>query len=77
MVSFVALHCTALHCRLPGCSYDEAAGTYSFSHTPAHDMVHYAYFAPYDMERHKQLVARMQVRDVALGCWGAGVRQLR
>jgi len=44
-------------------AYDEAAGTLTITHdSPAHNVVHYAYFAPYPMSRHESLVARMQAR---------------
>lgn len=48
-------------CRVPT-SYDEASGVLTISHTPTHDTVHYAYFAPYTLDRHQRLLARMQVR---------------
>ena len=35
--------------------YDD--GTLSIMHTPSHDTVRYAYFAPYPMERHHDLIA--------------------
>lgn len=38
-------------------------GVLSVRHTPASDAVHYAYFAPYSMERHANLVARCQATD--------------
>lgn len=38
-------------------SYD--GGVLTITHTPAHDMVWFAYFAPYPMERHHDLIARM------------------
>ena len=41
-------------------SYDDK--TLTIAHTPAHDSVYYAYFAPYSMERHADLVARIAVR---------------
>jgi murein tripeptide amidase MpaA len=37
-----------------------ADGTLTIVHTPAHDSVYYAYFAPYSMERHHDLIARSQ-----------------
>ena len=42
--------------RVPDTSY--ADGTLSIRHTPARDAVWYAYFAPYPIERHHDLVAR-------------------
>jgi murein tripeptide amidase MpaA len=36
-----------------------ANGTLTISHTPAHDAVWFAYHAPYSMERHNDLVARI------------------
>jgi murein tripeptide amidase MpaA len=33
-------------------------GVLSIEHTPAHDAIYYAYFAPYSLERHRDLVAR-------------------
>lgn len=48
-------------------AYDKASGALTISHTPEKDAVHYAYFAPYSLERHAQLVHRMQVRK-AISC---------
>ncbi len=36
-------------------------GVLTIQHTPAHDSVYYAYFAPYSHERHQDLVARCQL----------------
>ena len=33
----------------------------TISHTPEHDSVYYAYFAPYSRERHRDLIARCQL----------------
>ena len=38
-------------------------GVLTIRHTPETDAVHYAYFAPYSMERHADLVARCQASD--------------
>lgn len=40
-------------------SYDAKTGTLSISVTPAHDHLWLAYFAPYSMERHHDLITRM------------------
>lgn len=42
--------------------YDAQAGVLTLSHTPSCDAVHYAYFAPYPLQRLQQLVARLQAR---------------
>lgn len=42
-------------------SYD--GKTLTIRHTPAQNAVYYAYFAPYSMERHADLVAAMAQRD--------------
>ena len=42
--------------RLPT-TYED--GELTICHKPAHDSVYYAYFAPYSMERHADLVARV------------------
>lgn len=47
--------------RVQDTSYDEAAGVLTIKHTPAHNCVRYAYFAPYSLERHAELIMRMQV----------------
>lgn len=48
-----------------------ADGTLTIAHTPEHDAVYYAYFAPYSMERHHDLIARSlsspRVRHQLLG----------
>lgn len=55
--------------RVPDTSY--AGGTLTIAHTPEHDAVWYAYFAPYPIERHHDLVARSlmspRVRHELLG----------
>lgn len=55
--------------RVADTSY--AGGTLTIAHTPEHDTVWYAYFAPYSMERHHDLVARClaspRVRHEVLG----------
>lgn len=38
-------------------------GELSFDFTPERDAVHFAYFTPYPMERHHELVARAQAAD--------------
>lgn len=38
---------------------DSNGGTLTIRHTPASDVVWFAYFAPYSMERHHDLVSRM------------------
>jgi murein tripeptide amidase MpaA len=45
--------------RVADTSY--ADGTLTIAHTPEHDTVWYAYFAPYSMERHHDLIARSQL----------------
>jgi len=42
---------------------DYAGGVLTIRHTPAADSVWYAYFAPYSMERHADLVARIAGHD--------------
>jgi len=37
------------------------AGVLTIRHTPAQDLVHFAYFAPYSMAQHDALIARMAV----------------
>lgn len=49
--------------RVQDTSYDEAAGVLTIRHTPQQSCVRYAYWAPYSLERHVQLVMRMQVRQ--------------
>ncbi len=55
--------------RVADTSY--ADGVLSIAHTPEHDAVWYAYFAPYSMERHHDLVGRSlcspRVRHERLG----------
>jgi murein tripeptide amidase MpaA len=41
--------------------YEE--GVLTITHTPAHDAVWFAYFAPYSMERHHDLVQRIAAAD--------------
>jgi len=49
-------------------------GQLIIEHTPSHDVVYYAYFAPYSLERHHDLLARMQLREgVSLLCLGTTV----
>jgi hypothetical protein len=38
-------------------SYDAAAGVLTIHHTPEHDIVFFAYFAPFPLMRHQMLVA--------------------
>ena len=45
-------------------------GALTISHTPAEDAVFYAYFAPYSMERHSDLIAEAAMVD------GVGLREL-
>ncbi len=53
---------------------DYADGALAIRHTPERDSVWYAYFAPYSMERHHNLVARcLQSRRCALEPLGATV----
>jgi murein tripeptide amidase MpaA len=42
---------------------DYTDGALTIRHTPERDSVWYAYFAPYSMERHADLVARIAVHD--------------
>lgn len=42
-------------------SYDSDKGVLTIQHTPKHKCVRYAYFAPYSLERHAELIMRMQV----------------
>ncbi|HLT37549.1 MAG TPA: M14-type cytosolic carboxypeptidase [Enhygromyxa sp.] len=55
--------------RVADTSY--ADGILTIAHTPEHDTVWYAYFAPYSMERHHDLIARSlsspRVRHEVLG----------
>ncbi|CAL8472033.1 g11575 [Coccomyxa elongata] len=41
-------------------TYDKDTGVLSWKHTPAHDAVRYAYFAPYPYEQHQTLIADCQ-----------------
>lgn len=45
-------------------SYDAEAGVLSWTHTPEHGAVFYAYFAPYSYEQHQALVAEMQCHEL-------------
>lgn len=47
--------------RVPTTSYTD--GELMIDITPQHDSVYLAYFAPYSMERHADLVARMQIQE--------------
>lgn len=61
-------------CRVPT-SYDSDSGVLTIKHTPECDACQYAYFAPYTYNRHRTMIARMQVRTVALSvtvCSGVG-----
>ncbi|KAF5835263.1 peptidase M14, carboxypeptidase A [Dunaliella salina] len=49
--------------RIPSTTFNQETGVLSISHTPDHDVVHYAYFAPYPMQRHEQLVHSMQMHS--------------
>jgi murein tripeptide amidase MpaA len=40
-------------------SYDQEI--FSFEHKPLHDVVYYAYFTPYSMEQHHDLIAKSQM----------------
>ena len=44
--------------RIPGTSYDGKALTIEL--TPQHDSIYLAYFAPYTLERHARLIAKVQ-----------------
>ncbi|GLC76416.1 hypothetical protein PLESTF_001778300 [Pleodorina starrii] len=44
-------------------TYDAENGVMTISHTPQYDAVQYAYFAPYTLDRHAALLARMQGRS--------------
>ena len=54
-------------CRVPT-SYDSDSGVLTIKHSPECDGVQYAYFAPYTYNKHRQLVARMQVKGWWCGC---------
>ncbi|HEY0522413.1 MAG TPA: M14-type cytosolic carboxypeptidase [Stellaceae bacterium] len=45
--------------RVPSTSFDREAGVLTIRHAPERDTVWYAYFAPYSMERHADLVAEI------------------
>ena len=44
-------------------SFDKEAGTLSIRYTPASDIAWFAYFAPYSMERHQDLIAEAAASD--------------
>eukprot|EP00775_Hariotina_reticulata_P008498 gene8498-8680_t len=48
--------------RVQSTSYDPQTGTLTIRHTPEQPCVRYAYFAPYSLERHAALIAKMQPR---------------
>ena len=50
-------------CRVPT-TYEN--GVLTIRHAPETDAVHYAYFAPYSLERHADLVARCQTAGASL-----------
>eukprot|EP00854_Cymbomonas_tetramitiformis_P011460 gene11460-13545_t len=43
--------------RVPDTVYNKTNGELCFEHTPVQDLCYYAYFAPYSMEQHADLVA--------------------
>lgn len=43
-------------------TYDAARGVLTITHSPERDVVRYAYFAPYTLDRHQQLIHKMQVQ---------------
>ncbi|MEP5936769.1 MAG: M14-type cytosolic carboxypeptidase [Erythrobacter sp.] len=49
---------------------DEAGGTLTITYTPASDIAYFAYFAPYSMERHHDLVAE------ATACEGVSLERI-
>lgn len=49
--------------RVSGSEYDADAGTFTIRHTPQHDAVFYAYFAPYTFDKHMQLVTQTQLSE--------------
>ena len=51
-------------------SYDAETGTMTVRYTPASDIVYFAYFAPYSMERHNDVIAE------AAGAEGVSYRRL-
>ena len=44
-------------------SYDKNAGTLTITYTPASELAWFAYFAPYSMERHHDLVAEVSAAE--------------
>ncbi len=58
------------------CTYDkaESGGTLTIRHRPAGDIAWFAYFAPYSMERHHDLVAQAATREgVSHRCLGTSL----
>ncbi len=49
-------------CSVPT-SYDATAGVLSWALTPTAASVYFAYFAPYSMERHENLLAELSCRE--------------
>ncbi len=47
-------------------SYDEKAGTLSITYTASSNIVWFAYFAPYSMERHHDLIAEVSAAEGAI-----------
>eukprot|EP00879_Flechtneria_rotunda_P019527 GHRR01020514.1.p1 GENE.GHRR01020514.1~~GHRR01020514.1.p1 ORF type:complete len:136 (+),score=47.50 GHRR01020514.1:1215-1622(+) len=43
-------------------SYDSSKGVLTVQHTPQHNYVRYAYFAPYSLEQHYSLIMQMQLK---------------
>lgn len=77
-------------CRVPT-SYDSDSGVLTIQHTPECDAVQYSYFAHYTYNKHRCLIARMQVSDdntveqphptqqtplLSFGCWCVGTLML-
>ncbi|MFN3200273.1 MAG: M14-type cytosolic carboxypeptidase [Bradymonadia bacterium] len=61
-----------VHWRRVPTTWDADAGVLRIEHTPDHDQVWYAYFAPYSLERHRDLVARCGESPLAtLHCLGS------
>ena len=59
--------------RVDGTSYDN--GQLRIAHTPEYDSVYYAYFAPYPMERHANIVSEaLQHPEVSLRVLGQTVQ---
>lgn len=50
--------------RVQDTAYDEAVGVLTIKHTPECNCVCYAYFAPYSLERHAELIMRIQVKQL-------------